>query len=154
MRPVPRVVQGAATGGGRRGGRGGGREIELKHRAGARAGDGADVAMMLFQDGGGGGQAKTAALDLGGEVRAEESLAMLLGDAGAVVHHRHADVRTGWEREPGRVRQGQVAGLEEDLPAARHGLGGVQHKVLHDLADLRGVHLDRPQVGRQAQAAP
>jgi hypothetical protein len=95
------------------------------------------------------GQAQAGAFGLGGDIGFEGALEHLLGEAGAIVDHLQPHAR----RISAFVRAISVR-TARGRRGARHGIEGVLHEVVDDLAQLRGVADDggqaRGQFGVQA----
>ena len=86
-------------------------------------------------------------LGLGGEEGLENAVDGGLVHAGTGVGDARPDVAARAQAGPG-VRVGgvsfQVAGLDAELPAAWHGVPGVDGQIHQDLLELAPVGLDEP----------
>ena len=105
------------------------------------------MSAVLLNDGVYGRKTQAGAGLLRGKERFEYPREMLRGDPEAGVGDLQPEVMA---RRQGRDRAALkcfVAKTELDHPTARHGLHGVDHKVLHHLTDLTLIDIGRPQVG-------
>ena len=94
-------------------------------------------------------EAGAVALGLGGEEGLEGAVDGGLVHAGAGVGDTQPDVTARPQAGPGLGVGGvglQVAGLDAELPAARHGVAGVDGQVHQHLFELAPVGLDGPQL--------
>ena len=85
---------------------------------------------------------------LGGEERLEDARRNVLGDAESGVADGQHDVVAG-RHGCVFVFDEDVAGFEQKLASARHGVAGVGGEVHEHLLELFGVGLNGPEIGRQ-----
>ena len=111
---------------------------------------------MIFDNGIGRGESETVALRLGGEVRIEDALETLLGNADAFIADRDANVIAGQEvgdrRRSVRVVN-EIVAAHAQRAAVGHGLIGVHDEIRDDLAYLAGINFRRPQIGAEEEFA-
>ena len=95
--------------------------------------------LVVVDDRQGRRQTQTSALILGGEIRIQNAIEILLTNTGAIIGNAAAHIVPWIERQritqfDRRVYQGYI-----DPPALGHGLVGVDDQILHHLADLGRV---------------
>ncbi len=126
------------------------RQIDLERGAFAGFAVQPDVAFALLDDAVHRGQSEPGALQSLGGVEGLEDVGLGIGvHAHAGVADGEHDVVAGLHRgmEAGVVGvEGDVGGLDGQLPAVRHGIAGVDRQVHDDLLDLSGIGLDRADV--------
>ena len=127
------------------------RQKDAERRAFPRLADHVDVPLVLLDDAVDDGQAQAGALAefLGGEERLEDARLHFAAHAAASVGHGQQHVAAGLDvgRQVVGVRvQDDVAGLDGELAAARHGVAGVDRQIDEHLVDLAGVGLDAREV--------
>ena len=109
------------------------------------------MSVVIRDNGIAGGQPQAAALLLGGKIRLEDPLEMLPADTHPLVHDRNLDVSPLFQKRIPTRPCLHVLHLDvEDAPLG-HGLIRVDDQVLDHLADLAGIHLDRPQPPGQGE---
>ena len=106
------------------------------------------MAVVLLHDGIDRREAQARAGLLGREVGVEDPGEILLLDALARVGDCNLDVIPLAQAGMTLAVMGIVAGHDPQRAAAGHGLDGIDHKVLHDPADLALVGVGRPEIGR------
>ncbi len=85
------------------------------------------------------GEAKPAPSEIGSEERFNDALAHLW---------QHTATGVSDFKYNGRRRIDRNVGAHiNPARCGRHGLGRIQHKIKHNLADLRGIGLDQRQLG-------
>jgi len=121
-------------------------QVDRKCGAHANARRHLDLAPVLLDDGVGGGQPKSMADLLGGEVRLKEMGNVIFADALACVGNRYDDI--------GPAVDHLVLDGDGDRASVGHGLCRIEDQVLYHLANLALVRLDGPEPGRELEFAP
>ena len=91
---------------------------------------------------------EAVALLLGGKIGVKDALQILRRNAATLILHGYADVIPGRQRRDATAAHGFTGQTETNGPPARHRLVGVDEQIIHDLANLPWIRIDRPQVRR------
>ena len=115
-----------------------------------------DEAIVILEDGMGYGQfepgSPATAVSLRREVRFEDPRQILFPDGGAVIPYRHFDIVSrfqGWKT----IADGHISRDEFENAPFRRGLHRIHDDIFECLPDLFDIDHDRPQIGRERDAA-
>ncbi len=125
----------------------------MESGAAAELGIHIDLAIVFADDGIGAGEAQTAGVFTGGKIGIENPGQDFGLDAHAEIAHQNFHVLARAQRRQKAGGEFHVLGAHFDFATVGHGLDGIEHDVVDDLAELAFVHIHGPKIRREGKFA-